>query len=95
MMSYGFPYMLKCMEMRAPEPDPIADKIEAALLAGIDITEAIDALDDLEGYDLEPEEDGGARDARDYGLSENETVYISHECRTCGHVHSCEEIFIS
>lgn len=88
MMDYGFPYLLKCMEMRVPEPDPIADKIEAALLAGIDVTEAIDALDDLEGYDLEPEE-------TDTNLSENETVYIDRECLCCGNVHSCEEIFIS
>lgn len=99
MRGYCVEKMLDDMCFKAPPPDPIADRIEEALAAGLtnEAHTAIEALDDLaDDPDLEPEEsDGGDRDERNYGLSVNETIYIHRECPCCGKVHSCEELFVS
>lgn len=96
-MSYCTEYMIKEMEFKPPELDPIADRIEAALNAGLDISAVVQALDDLDGdTELEPEEsDGGSYNEKEYGLSVNETICVHRECLCCGNVHSCEEIFVS
>lgn len=58
--------------------DPIEAKIEAAIDAGIDPTEAIAALDELSGIDLEPE---------DLEDTTGEVVFLFCECKCCGHRH--------
>lgn len=64
-------------------PEPHDDQIQSALDAGVDVTAAIDALDALEPYDCEPDEDGE-------GVSER--VYLHCTCPCCGHSHQSDEI---
>lgn len=82
---------------RPPAPDPIAERIEAALDAGVDVTAAIAALDDLEAEleDREAEEDGGSLYEQDTGLAVNEYVPTTCMCACCGHVHAGESILIA
>lgn len=99
MRPYGSEYLMASFDMRAPEPDPVAALIELAIDHGaFDMADvAIAVLDELDGNpDLEDDnEDGGDRHEENTGLSQNETLRISLECKTCGNVHSCEEIYIS
>lgn len=63
-----------------PAPDPIAEKIEAALDAGIDVTAAIEALDALsDDPDREPDE---------LEDTVGEVIFLTCECPTCNHRHT-------